>query len=196
MHKFTACEISKDGGSFTVTYNCPRCGQGARINKCFITNWHVDHSVYSPTKTSVDFSVDHIDIIPRKEEKKMTFKPDTIIRGPSARPEVPTTLTTLADIEAWLRHTIPESYTYTIREYKTRQITKVEWEEEGTKKFGDDMMKWKFVCPACSHVLVTLHPDDKQTWDQVRYVLSNLTDRQSPTLVPIIFTAGYYEAGE
>jgi hypothetical protein len=35
---------------------------------------------------------------------------------------------------------------------KTRQITKKEWEEEGTKKFGDDMMKWKFVCPACGHI--------------------------------------------
>lgn len=27
-----------------------------------------------------------------------------------------------------------------------------EWHAEGVKRFGPDMMKWKFVCPACGHV--------------------------------------------
>lgn len=31
-------------------------------------------------------------------------------------------------------------------------MTQEEWFAEGKKRFGDDMMKWKFVCPACKHV--------------------------------------------
>lgn len=27
-----------------------------------------------------------------------------------------------------------------------------EWRKEGRRRFGDDMMKWKFVCPACGHI--------------------------------------------
>ena len=31
-------------------------------------------------------------------------------------------------------------------------MTKQEWLENGTKLFGPDMMKWKFICPCCGHV--------------------------------------------
>jgi hypothetical protein len=33
-----------------------------------------------------------------------------------------------------------------------KKLTKKEWEEEGTKRFGPDMLKWKFVCPSCGHI--------------------------------------------
>lgn len=33
-----------------------------------------------------------------------------------------------------------------------RKISLAEWEAEGTEKFGKDMMKWKFECPACGNV--------------------------------------------
>lgn len=32
------------------------------------------------------------------------------------------------------------------------QMTYKEWYAEGRRRFGDDVMKWKFVCPACGHV--------------------------------------------
>jgi len=31
-------------------------------------------------------------------------------------------------------------------------VTRTEWIEKGKKLFGDDMMKWPFVCPSCGHV--------------------------------------------
>ena len=31
-------------------------------------------------------------------------------------------------------------------------MTLAEWRAEGTRRFGDDPMKWKFVCPSCGHV--------------------------------------------
>lgn len=31
-------------------------------------------------------------------------------------------------------------------------MTKAEWKAEGRKRFGPDLMKWKFICPACGHV--------------------------------------------
>lgn len=31
-------------------------------------------------------------------------------------------------------------------------MTREEWYAEGRRRFGDDVMKWKFVCPACGHV--------------------------------------------
>lgn len=40
-----------------------------------------------------------------------------------------------------------------VREPKPRHtITRDEWVAEGTRRFGPDMMKWKFVCPSCKHV--------------------------------------------
>ena len=33
-----------------------------------------------------------------------------------------------------------------------KAITLEEWMTEGTKLFGKDMMKWKFVCPVCGNV--------------------------------------------
>lgn len=27
-----------------------------------------------------------------------------------------------------------------------------EWRQEGVKRFGNDEMKWRFVCPSCGHV--------------------------------------------
>lgn len=31
-------------------------------------------------------------------------------------------------------------------------MTKSEWEAEGRRRFGDDVMGWRFVCPSCGHV--------------------------------------------
>jgi hypothetical protein len=31
-------------------------------------------------------------------------------------------------------------------------MTKAEWIEEGKKRFGPDIMKWKFVCPSCGFI--------------------------------------------
>ncbi len=31
-------------------------------------------------------------------------------------------------------------------------MTKTEWEAEGRKRFGDDVLDWKFVCPSCGYV--------------------------------------------
>ena len=33
-----------------------------------------------------------------------------------------------------------------------RKLTEADWIAEGTKLFGPDRMKWKFVCPSCKHV--------------------------------------------
>ena len=34
----------------------------------------------------------------------------------------------------------------------TIRMTRAEWEAEGKRRFGDDMMTWRFVCPSCGHV--------------------------------------------
>ena len=31
-------------------------------------------------------------------------------------------------------------------------MTYEEWKAEGTKRFGGDMLQWRFVCPSCGHV--------------------------------------------
>lgn len=31
-------------------------------------------------------------------------------------------------------------------------MTRDEWMQEGRRRFGDDVMNWRFVCPACGHV--------------------------------------------
>lgn len=31
-------------------------------------------------------------------------------------------------------------------------MTQEEWFAEGTRLFGDDVMKWRFVCPSCGHI--------------------------------------------
>ncbi|TCT21176.1 VVA0879 family protein [Thiobaca trueperi] len=33
-----------------------------------------------------------------------------------------------------------------------QEMTHAEWIAEGRRRFGDDMMNWRFVCPACGHV--------------------------------------------
>lgn len=35
---------------------------------------------------------------------------------------------------------------------KHKTMTQQEWMEEGKKRFGEDYMDWKFVCPMCGHV--------------------------------------------
>lgn len=35
---------------------------------------------------------------------------------------------------------------------KEKVFTQKEWMEEGKKRFGEDIMKWKFKCPMCGHV--------------------------------------------
>ncbi len=37
------------------------------------------------------------------------------------------------------------------------RMTLEEWMAEGKRRFGEDMSKWRFVCPACGHVQ---SPDD------------------------------------
>ncbi len=31
-------------------------------------------------------------------------------------------------------------------------MTHAEWHAEGVRRFGDDEMKWRFVCPSCGYV--------------------------------------------
>jgi hypothetical protein len=31
-------------------------------------------------------------------------------------------------------------------------MTRADWIAEGKKRFGDDMLAWRFVCPSCGHV--------------------------------------------
>jgi hypothetical protein len=31
-------------------------------------------------------------------------------------------------------------------------MTHEEWLAEGRRRFGDDIMRWRFVCPSCGHV--------------------------------------------
>lgn len=33
-----------------------------------------------------------------------------------------------------------------------KKMTYAEWKAEGERRFGPDMMKWKFICPVCKHV--------------------------------------------
>lgn len=33
-----------------------------------------------------------------------------------------------------------------------RETTHPEWTAEAVRRFGDDPMKWRFVCPSCGHV--------------------------------------------
>lgn len=33
-----------------------------------------------------------------------------------------------------------------------KKYTYSEWLQEGRKRFGEDIKKWKFVCPACGHI--------------------------------------------
>jgi hypothetical protein len=35
---------------------------------------------------------------------------------------------------------------------EAKKYTLEEWRAEAAKRFGDDPMKWKFVCPSCGHV--------------------------------------------
>ena len=32
------------------------------------------------------------------------------------------------------------------------KMTQQEWIAEGRRRFGDDQLKWKFICPTCKHV--------------------------------------------
>ncbi len=40
---------------------------------------------------------------------------------------------------------------------QTRRITLEEWLAEGERRFGKDVLKWKFMCPACEHVQSAEH---------------------------------------
>jgi hypothetical protein len=33
-----------------------------------------------------------------------------------------------------------------------KKMTHEEWEAEGKRRFGEDQMQWKFVCPICGHI--------------------------------------------
>lgn len=45
--------------------------------------------------------------------------------------------------------TMPGDYGW--KPYPIRRISYAAWLEEGTKLFGPDGKKWRFVCPACRH---------------------------------------------
>lgn len=34
----------------------------------------------------------------------------------------------------------------------TRRLSIAEWRAEGAKRFGEDSLNWRFVCPSCGHV--------------------------------------------
>jgi hypothetical protein len=34
----------------------------------------------------------------------------------------------------------------------SRELTETEWRAEGVRRFGDNTMAWRFVCPVCKHV--------------------------------------------
>ena len=34
----------------------------------------------------------------------------------------------------------------------TKKMTREQWLAEATSRFGEDMMRWRFVCPCCGHV--------------------------------------------
>ncbi len=36
--------------------------------------------------------------------------------------------------------------------YNTRTTTERQYIQDATLLFGDDIMKWRFVCPACGHI--------------------------------------------
>src|SRR5690606_12328625 len=33
-----------------------------------------------------------------------------------------------------------------------KRMTQEEWQAEGIRRFGKDLLKWRFVCPVCKHV--------------------------------------------
>lgn len=35
-----------------------------------------------------------------------------------------------------------------------------EWRAEGSRRFGDEMLQWQFVCPSCGHVATPQHWKD------------------------------------
>lgn len=37
-------------------------------------------------------------------------------------------------------------------EAKTRTLSYDEWQAEGTALFGDNVLRWRFVCPSCGHI--------------------------------------------
>ena len=51
----------------------------------------------------------------------------------------------------------------TATDTRTR-VTHQQWLAEGRRRFGDDFMQWRFICPACGHVQQVL--DFKQFGDR------------------------------
>lgn len=53
-----------------------------------------------------------------------------------------------------MKRTIPlgSNRSMTVDDEKHKVMKQSEWMEEGKKRFGEDFMKWKFVCPMCGHV--------------------------------------------
>lgn len=48
--------------------------------------------------------------------------------------------------------TEPRRDSDTVHELVRNRMTIDEWMAEGTRRFGPDQFKWRFVCPACGHV--------------------------------------------
>lgn len=40
----------------------------------------------------------------------------------------------------------------TVEDTTHKIMTIQEWREEGTRRFGEDYMDWKFECPMCGHI--------------------------------------------
>lgn len=56
---------------------------------------------------------------------------------------------------------------------QSRRLTLEEWMAEGTRRFGQDMFHWKFVCPSCGNVQTPedfrQHKDRGATPDSARF---------------------------
>jgi hypothetical protein len=60
--------------------------------------------------------------------------------------------TRLAELKAKHNYHNEKIRTMHYKLYEKKTYTSEEWQAEGKRRFGNDQMKWEFVCPACGHV--------------------------------------------
>jgi hypothetical protein len=65
-------------------------------------------------------------------------------------------------------------------------MTLEEWKAKGAELFGEDYMKWKFLCPMCHHVIST--QDYKDAGAKESAVAFNCLGRYRNDAKPAIFT--------
>lgn len=67
-------------------------------------------------------------------------------------------------------------------------MTIEEWKAEGAKRFGDNQMKWRFVCPSCANVVT---PEDyKKAGAPETTVAFSCVGRWMPKTEATIFEKG------